>query len=92
MIEYRVSFHDFGDIEGEFFDLGVIVLAQIGKELRVSRGDEVDGDSLATEAARSTNSVDVLGSVSGEVVVDDEVDLLDVDASTEQIGGDEDSR
>ena len=35
--------------------------------------------------------MDVLGSVSGEVVVDDEVDLLDVDASAQEIGGNQDS-
>ena len=36
--------------------------------------------------------MDVLGSVCGEVVVDDEVDLLDVDASAQEIGRDQDSR
>lgn len=35
--------------------------------------------------------MDVLGGVRGEVVVDDEVDLLDVDAPAQQIGGDEDA-
>lgn len=35
--------------------------------------------------------MDVLGGVAGQVVVDDEVDLLDVNASAEQIGGDEDA-
>ena len=35
--------------------------------------------------------MNVVFSVSGEVIVDDEGDLLDVDASGQQVGGDEDS-
>ena len=35
--------------------------------------------------------MDVVFSVGGQVVVDDQGDLLDVDASGQQVGGDEDS-
>ena len=66
-------------------------MPQIGQKLRVPSGDEVDSDSLSSEAARTADSVDVLGGVSGKVVVDDEVDLLDIDASAQQISGDQDS-
>ena len=72
-------------------DLSVVELPQIGQKLRVPSGDEVDSDSLSSEAARTADSVDVLGGVSGKVVVDDEVDLLDIDASAQQISGDQDS-
>jgi hypothetical protein len=89
---YRMSsLHDLGEIEGQFLNLGIVELSQVGEELRVAGGDEVDGHSLASEPPRSADSVDVLGSVGGQVVVDDEVDLLDVDAPAEQIGGDEDA-
>ena len=36
--------------------------------------------------------VNVVFSVGGEIIVNDERDLLDVDTSGQQIGGDEDSR
>ena len=88
MIDIQRSLHDFGEVEGEFLDLGIIKLAQVGQEVSVSGGDEVDGDSFAAEASRSTDTMDVLGSVGRQIVVDDEVDLLDVDASSQQVGGD----
>lgn len=57
----------------------------------VARGDEVDRDSLAAETTRATNAVDVVLAVGGEVEVDDQGDLLDVDAAGQEIGGDEDA-
>ena len=47
---------------------------------------EVDGDSLSAESTGPTDSVDVLGGIGGEVVVNDEVDLLDVDTSAQEVG------
>lgn len=37
----------------------------------------------------STDAVNVVGDVAGQVVVDDDGDLLHIDAASEQIGGDE---
>lgn len=45
------SFHDFAEVEGELFDLGIVVLPEVGEELGVSGGHEVDGHSLPSEAA-----------------------------------------
>lgn len=85
------SFHDLAEVKREFLDLGIVVLSEVGQELSISGGDEVDSHSLSSESTGPANPVDVLGSVGGEVVVDDEVDLLDVDAPAEEIGGDEDA-
>ena len=85
------SFHDLAEVKWQFLDLGIVVLSEVGQELSVSGGDEVDSDSLSSEPARSTDSVDVLGSVGGQVVVDDQVHLLDVDTSAQEIGRDEDA-
>jgi hypothetical protein len=52
-------------------------------------GDEVDSNTLATETPATTDAVDVVLPVGGQVVVDDEGDLLDVDAAGEEIGGDQ---
>lgn len=42
---------DLGEIHGEFFDLSVVELAEVGQELGITGGHEVDGDSLAAETA-----------------------------------------
>ena len=91
-LQIRRSIIDLGEVQRQFLDLRVVELAQVGEELSVAGGGEVDGDSLAAEPARSTDSVDVLGSVGGKVVVDDQVHLLDVDASAQQISRDQDAR
>ena len=54
-------------------------------------GDEVDGNSLTAEAARATDTVQVVLGLRGQVIVDDQGDLLDVDAAGKQVGGDEDA-
>ena len=60
-----------GEVQRQFLNLGVVEGPQVGQELGVPGGGEVDGHSLPSEPACSSDSVDVLGGVSGEVVVDD---------------------
>ena len=54
-------------------------------------GDEVNRHTLTTESTTSTDSVDVVLLGGGEIVVDDQRDLLDIDTTGEQVGGNEDS-
>jgi hypothetical protein len=54
-------------------------------------GDKVDRNTLSSESTTSTDSVDVVLLGSGEIVVDDQRDLLDVDTSGQKVGGDQDS-
>lgn len=61
----------------------------VTKHADVLGGDEVDGDTLATETTATADTVNVVLAVGGEVVVDDERDLLDIDTAGEEIGGDE---
>ena len=61
------------------------------EETSVSRQNEVNGGSLTTETASAADSMDIVLLVGGELEVDDESDLLDVDTSGEQIGSDEDT-
>jgi hypothetical protein len=65
--------------------LGIVELPEVGQELGVAGGHEVDCHSLAAETARTTDSVDVLRGRTGKVVVDDQVHLLHVDPSAQQI-------
>ena len=85
------SIIDFGQVHGELFDLSIVVLSEVDQELGVSGSHEVDGHSLSSESSGSTDSVDVLGGVGRQVVVDDQVDLLDVDSSADQVGSDQNS-
>lgn len=50
---------------------------------------EVDGGTLSTETTSTTDSVDVVLLLEGQLVVDDKTDLLHIDTSGKQIGGDE---
>ena len=50
--------------------------------------DKVDGDSLTTESTTTTDSVEVVLNRSRQVIVDDQGNLLDIDTSGQQIGGD----
>lgn len=73
------------------FDLGVVMVLDLSDEFGVVWKNEVDGNSLSTESTSSTNSMDVVLLFEWELVVDDETNLLDIDTSCEEIGGDEDS-
>ena len=81
----------FREVQGELLDLGVVELPQVGQELGVSSCHEVDSYSFSSETTRSADPVDVLGGIGGKIVVDDEVHLLDVDTSAQQVSGNEDS-
>ncbi len=85
------SLIDLWQVQWKLFNLSIVILSEGGQEVSISRGNEVDGNSLSSETTWSTNSVNVLGSVVGEIVVDDQVDLLDIDTSSQQIGGDQNS-
>ena len=54
-------------------------------------GNEVDGNALTAETTTTTNTMDVVLAVGGKVVVDDKGNLLDVDTTGEEIGGDQDT-
>lgn len=82
---------ELGDVGGHFLDLSLVVVGDILEVAEVVFGDKVDGHTLATEATASTNAMDVVFDVAGKVIVDDEGNLLDVDTTSEEIGGDEDA-
>ena len=52
--------------------------------------DEGDGQTLGSESASSGHSVQVGVGILGHVVVEDDVDSLDVHATTKQVGGHQD--
>lgn len=53
--------------------------------------DEGDGETLGTETTGTTDTVQIRVGVRGHVVVDGQVDALDIDTTTEDVGRDTDS-
>mmetsp|Transcript_8500 Transcript_8500/g.27974 ORF Transcript_8500/g.27974 Transcript_8500/m.27974 type:complete len:232 (-) Transcript_8500:564-1259(-) len=81
-----------GDIHRHLIDLGGVVLLDVAEDADVVALDKVDGNALAAEAARPANAMDVELAVVGQIVVDDQRDLLHVDAAAPDVGGDENTR
>merc|ERR1712203_633770 len=82
---------DLRDVVWELGDLGGVALLDLDHESGLKLGDEVDGDSSSSVTSGSSYSVDVVLLFVGEVEVDNESDLVDVDSSGEEVSGDEHS-
>ena len=62
------------------------------KDLLVLVGsDERDGEALGTEPASTTDAVQVGVGIGGQIIVDGEIDALNIDATTEDVGGNADT-
>jgi len=57
-------------------------------ESGILRENKVDSSSFSTETTSSTDSVNVVLLLDGELIVDNETNLLDINTSSEQVGGD----
>jgi hypothetical protein len=79
-------------VHRHLLNLSAVELLNLTHHAHIIGGDEVDSDTLTSESAATSDTVDVVLTVSGKVVVDDERHLLDVDTAGEKVGGDEDSR
>lgn len=53
--------------------------------------DKGDGETLGTETTGTTDTVEVGVSLSGQIVVDGQVDTLDINTTTEDISGNADT-
>lgn len=71
--------------------MSAVELLDLTHHADILGGDEVDGNTLTTETTTTTDSVDVVLTVGGQVVVDDKGHLLDIDTTGQQIGGDQDT-
>lgn len=65
-----------GDIGGELLALEVVVLLEIVQNVCVLGGHKVDGNSLTTVSSRATNTMEVVLAVPGEVIVDDQGNVM----------------
>jgi hypothetical protein len=78
-------------VHGHLLDLCAVELLNLAHHADIVSGDEVDGNTLTSETSTTTDAMDVVLAVGGQVVVDDKGDLLDIDTTGEQVGGNEDT-
>lgn len=83
--------HVVSNVLGHFLNLSGIVAFDFLHHGGIIGDDKVDGNSLPSETTRATNAMEVVLLLLREVVVDDDRDLLDVDTTGKEIGGDEDT-
>lgn len=57
----------------------------VSQDAHILASNEVDGDTLATESSRSTDTVDVVLTIARQVVVDDQADLLYINTTRPHI-------
>ena len=81
----------FVEIGGHLIDLSVVVVLDFLDEGGILGQHEVNRGTLLAESTSSTDSVDVVLLLEGELVVDNQADLLDIDTSGEEVSGDQDT-
>lgn len=79
------------NVHGHLLDLGAVELLDLTHHADIVSSDEVDGNTLTTETTTTTDTVNVVLTVGGQVVVDDQGNLLNVDTTSQKIGGDQDT-
>ncbi|GMT19360.1 hypothetical protein PFISCL1PPCAC_10657 [Pristionchus fissidentatus] len=76
------------DSLGNGLDVSAEFVLDAAESVTVFVGDEVDGDTEVTEATRPSDSVKISLSIAREIEVDHNIDGLDVDTTSEEIGAD----
>ncbi len=80
------------NIHGHLFDLRAVELLNLAHHTHIVSGDEVDSHTLSAESSTTTDPMDVILAIRRQIVVDDQRDLLHVDTTSQQIGGDQHAR
>jgi hypothetical protein len=78
-------------VHGHLLDLCAVELLDLAHHADIVSGDEVDSNTLTSETSTTTDTVDVVLAVGGQVVVNDKGDLLDIDTTGKEVSGDEDT-
>ena len=87
-----VNLDEVGNVHGHFLDLGAVELLDLTHHADIIGGDKVDGNALSAETTTTANAVDVVFAVGGEIVVDDQRNLLDIDTTGQEVSGNQDTR
>lgn len=84
LVDVEILFDD----RGNGLDLGAELLLYPVQVEPVFPVDQIDGQAQMSKTTRSTNAVQIRLSVLWEIEVDDNVDSLDIDTTSQQIGAD----
>lgn len=87
----KFCLNEVGNVHGHLLDLSAVELLNLTHHADILGGDKVDGNTLSAESTTTTNSVDVVLTVGGEIVVDDQRNLLDIDTTGQQVSGNQDT-
>lgn len=81
-----------GHVHRHLLNLGAVELFNLAHHADIISSDKVDRNTLATETTTTTNAMNVVLTVGGEIVVDDQGNLLDINTTGQKVSGDEDTR
>merc|ERR1719231_1811012 len=73
--------NEISNIHWHLLDLCVVELLDVTQVADISLRQEVDRDALTAKSTAAPDSVNIILAVCGEVVVDNERDLLDIDTA-----------
>ena len=80
-----------GNVHGHLLDLSTVELFDLAHHANIVLGNEVDGNTLSSEATTTADAMNVVLTVGGQIVVDDQRDLLNIDTTSKEVSGDEDA-
>lgn len=89
---WYVVLDEVGNVHGHLLDLSAVELLNLTHHANVVSSDKVDGDTLSAETTTTADTVNVVLTVGGKIVVDDQGDLLHIDTTGQQVSGDQDTR
>ena len=69
LLRHARALDEVSNIRRHLFDLGIVELFNVAKITNVTLGDEVYTHSLSTKTTRAADSVDVVFSVCGKIIV-----------------------
>ena len=75
---------EIGNVHWHLLDLSAVELLDFSHHAHILGGDEVDGNTLSSETTTTTDTVDVVLTVGGKIVVDDQGNLLNIDTTGQQ--------
>ena len=84
----RKRLNEIGNVHGHLLNLSAVELLDFSHHAHILCGHEVDRNTLSSESTSTTDSVDVVFTVGGKIIVDDQGDLLDIDTTGQEISGD----
>lgn len=83
------ALNKFADVHGHLVDLRGVVLLDVAQNADVVRLDEVDRHTLATVTTRAADAMDVQLTVVGQVVVDHQRHLRNVQTTRPYVSADQ---